>query len=66
MSGTHGNRTLTCPVCGCRYRYTNFMKRTGPSLPKMPDGRVLTDTHQIACFKGRKTQTTGDPERKAG
>lgn len=38
----------TCPICGKRYRYTNYMSRHRITAT---DGRWLRDTHVIACAK---------------
>ncbi|KKM72173.1 hypothetical protein LCGC14_1423240 [marine sediment metagenome] len=63
----------TCPICGKRYCYTNFMRRY------VLDGKVLsfysmvmspysrykaeqTDTHQIACKRKHKNPRSNNTE----
>jgi len=37
-----------CKVCGKRYRYTNYTRRRGY---RDLNGRLLRDSHEIACAK---------------
>ncbi len=44
----NGARMHQCPWCKQSYQYTNYMRRHGV---RTTDGKILPDTHQIACYK---------------
>lgn len=47
----------TCPVCGNRYRLTNFMYRDDPEHP-----RLKTDTHVLACRRKAREKASTEGE----
>lgn len=54
----NGARTHHCPWCGESYQFTNWMKR----YDRTEDGKILPDTHQIACYKKRHCHAGKDGE----
>lgn len=45
-----GSKVLKCPYCGTHYNRTNFMTRRN-STAVDGEGRRLTNTHTIACYR---------------
>lgn len=58
MGRANGSRTRTCPICGKYYTHTNFMTRRGV---RDKHGKLLDDTHRIACAKKRDKAEENPP-----
>lgn len=62
MSQPSGSKTVgPCPYCGQRYMLTNWMRRSGPHLGRDSEGRLLSNTHLIACHAKMTTQAGSTP-----
>lgn len=60
MGRSSGTRNHKCPYCGKPYVRTNWMVRYGHVAK---DGKLLSDTHLIACYRKHTTPETASMEK---
>ena len=52
---------VICPYCGDSYTLTNWMTRNNPVM-RDENGRLLSNTHERACYKKYVTKKAGEDE----
>ena len=59
MARNSGSKVTKCPICGDRYKVTNWMRfgSLRRPAPRLNDGRYAMTTHELACARKRDLLT---------